>query len=85
MIYGIISKADSGGPLTFKSGGQHILIGDVSFGGHWGCGSEGKYGAYGRISHFRPWIEKEMKKLEAPKYCTSGPDADAESSEQDSL
>ena len=73
----MISKADSGGPLTYKSGDQHILIGDVSFGGHWGCGKEGKYSAFGRISHFRKWIEKEMKKLDSPKYCSSGPDADA--------
>ena len=67
-------KGDSGGPLTYKSRGQHILIGDVSFGDS--CGVKGKYGMYGRISHFRPWIEEEMKKLEAPKYCNSGPDAE---------
>ena len=70
----IISQGDSGGPLTYKSRDQHILIGDVSWGER--CGSEGKYGIYGRISHFRPWIEMEMKKLESPKYCHSGPDVD---------
>ena len=75
----MILKADSGGPLTYKSGGQHILIGDNSFGGHWGCGTEGKYGVYGRISYFRTWIERKMNKLEAPKYCNTGPDAAAES------
>ena len=26
------TKGDSGGPLTYESGNQHILIGDVSFG-----------------------------------------------------
>ena len=72
-----ILKADSGGPLTYKSGDQHTLIGDVSFGGYWGCGLAGKYSVFGRISHFRTWIEKEMKKLEAPRYCTGGPDADS--------
>ena len=28
-------QGDSGGPLTYKSSGQHILIGEVSFGS--GC------------------------------------------------
>ena len=28
-------QGDSGGPLTYKSSGQHILIGEVSFGN--GC------------------------------------------------
>ena len=73
ILYRIILKGDSGGPLTYRYGGQHILIGDVSWGV--GCGPDGQYGVNGRISYFRPWIEMEMKKLEAPKYCRSGPDA----------
>ena len=72
--YYLTCQGDSGGPLTYKSGGQHILIGDVSWGK--GCGPEGLYGVYGRISHYRQWIEREMKKLEAPKYCLSGPEVD---------
>ena len=67
-------KGDSGGPLTYNSRGQHILIGDVSFGDK--CGVKGKYGIYGRISTFRPWIEETMKKLDPPKYCKGGPDAE---------
>ena len=68
-------KGDSGGPLTYKSGDQHVLIGDGSWGMGWdeGCGDEGKYGVYGRISFFREWIEGKMS---SPKYCGSGPDAD---------
>merc|ERR1719219_2228370 len=66
-------QGDSGGPLTYNQNGQHILIGDTSFGR--GCGLAGKYGVYGRISYFRSWIEKEMNKLEAPSYCRSGSEA----------
>merc|ERR1711981_286813 len=65
-------QGDSGGPLTYKSGNQHVLIGDVSFGD--GCAEAGKYGVYGRISFFREWIEGKMS---SPTYCGSGPDADA--------
>ena len=64
-------QGDSGGPLTYKSGNQHVLIGEVSFGE--GCGN-GEYDVYGRISYFRQWIEGKMS---SPEYCGSGPDADA--------
>ena len=73
--YDLISKGDSGGPLTYKFHDQHILIGDTSWGLQEGCGLAGKYGVYGRISYFRPWFEKEMNKLEAPSYCSSGSEA----------
>merc|ERR1719412_2779610 len=68
-------QGDSGGPLTYKSGTQHVLIGDVSYGD--GCAQAGKYGVYGRISFFREWIEGKMS---SPTYCGSGPDADASTS-----
>jgi len=62
---------DSGGPLTYKSRSQHVLIGATSWGD--GCAAEGKYGVYARISYFREWIEGKMS---SPTYCGSGPDAD---------
>ena len=65
-------QRDSGGPLTYVSGEQHVLIGDVSFGD--GCAKAGKYGVYGRISFFRSWIESKMI---SPSFCGAGPDADA--------
>jgi len=65
-------QGDSGGPLTYKSGEQHVLIGDVSYGD--GCAQAGKYGVYGRISYYRTWIEGKMT---SPTYCGSGADADA--------
>ena len=65
-------SGDSGGPLTYKTeGGQHILIGDVSFGKK-DC-TENVYGVYGRISYFREWIEKKMR---SPRFCWTGPNAD---------
>jgi len=51
-------QSDSGGPLTFKQNGQHVLIGDVSRGE--GCARPGVNGFYGRISYFRAWIDGEM-------------------------
>ena len=57
-------QGDSGGPLTYESNGQHVLIGDVSYGD--GCGKEGKYGVYGRVSFYRTWIEGKMT---SPKFC----------------
>jgi len=57
-------QGDSGGPLTYESNGQHVLIGDVSYGD--GCGKQGKYGVYGRISFYRTWLEGKMS---SPKFC----------------
>jgi len=57
-------QGDSGGPLTYDSNGQHILIGDVSYGD--GCAKAGSYGVYGRISFYRTWIEGKMS---SPKFC----------------
>lgn len=57
-------QGDSGGPLSYESNGQHILIGDVSYGD--GCAQAGKYGVYGRISFYRTWIEGKMS---SPKFC----------------
>ena len=77
-------QGDNGGPLTYKSGSQHVLIGVASWG--WGCGGymggdnvyEGLYGVFGRISYYREWIERKMT---SPSYCASGPDADEEYNE----
>ena len=51
-------QADGGGPLTFKQGGQHVLIGAVSHDP--GCGEND--GRYARISYLidRQWIDREM-------------------------
>ena len=78
-------QGDSGGPLSYESNGQHVLIGDVSYGD--GCGKQvrrvlvtlsvtvtvqGKYGVYGRISFYRTWIESKMS---SPKFCGNTADA----------
>merc|ERR1711884_994472 len=65
---------DSGGPLTYKSGDQHVLIGDVSWGNY--CTN---YTVYGGISFFRSWIESKMT---SPSFCGAGPDAEPEESEE---
>ena len=61
---------DSGGPLSYKTRGQHILIGAVSWGVE--CGLENKYGVYSSISYYRDWIEEKMVR---PVYCGGSPNA----------
>lgn len=45
---------DSGGPLTVKEGGRHILVGIVSFGK--GCARKASPGVYTRVAEFLDWI-----------------------------
>lgn len=63
-------QSDSGGPLTFKQNGQHVLIGDVSRG--LGCAQPGVNGLYGRISFLRDWIDGLMTN---PTFCGGTSDA----------
>ncbi|XP_071949483.1 coagulation factor IX-like isoform X2 [Antedon mediterranea] len=52
---------DSGAPLTINDGSAAYLIGIVSWGE--GCGNEGKYGFYTRISNYYSWLEQHMGPL----------------------
>ena len=63
----VLMQGDSGGPLTVDVGGQHVLIGDVSFGEK--CGLEGKYGVYGDVAYFRAWIDSTVSENDGAKYC----------------
>ena len=63
-------RGDSGGPLTYKSGNQHVLIGATSTGPKH-CGVDDAFIVFSRISQFREWIEGKM---EAPRFCDGGAD-----------
>jgi len=52
-------QGDSGGPLTVDMGGQHVLVGDVSWGN--GCGLEGQYGVYAETAFYRGWIDENIQ------------------------
>merc|ERR1711892_38231 len=60
-------QGDSGGPLTVDVSGQHVLVGDVSFGN--GCGQAGQYGVYGDVAYFRTWIDTTVAANGGAKYC----------------
>merc|ERR1711892_175432 len=66
-------QGDSGGPLTVDSNGQHVLIGDVSFGD--GCGQAGKYGVYGDVANLRTWVDEQMTNNGGSEFCPAGADA----------
>ncbi|XP_071535967.1 phenoloxidase-activating factor 3-like [Panulirus ornatus] len=53
---------DSGGPLTVSgpTGPPYLLIGVVSY-GPVNCGREGYPGVYTSVSHYRDWIEQNLK------------------------
>ena len=48
------SQGDSGGPVTFKQGGQHTLIGVIS------GGNPGEEGVAGKMIYYRNWLEKNL-------------------------
>merc|ERR1712210_369580 len=65
---------DSGGPLSIKSGDQHVQVGDVSFGP--GCPTlplTDSMAVFGRITTLRGWLEEKML---GATTCSNGFDAD---------
>ncbi|XP_029473179.1 vitamin K-dependent protein C [Rhinatrema bivittatum] len=52
-------KGDSGGPFAVSYRNTWYLIGVVSWGE--GCGEEGKYGVYARVSNYIPWIQTTIE------------------------
>jgi len=64
---------DSGGPLTVDVDGQHVLVGDTSYGHQAGCAQEGFYGVYAETAVFREWVDATMESDAdgPPKMCTA--------------
>ncbi len=62
----LILKGDSGGPLTSKVNGRHVLIGDVSNGN--AC--KGPYSVYGSIAYYRKWIDSTMAANGGANFCS---------------
>merc|ERR1712142_235598 len=60
---------DSGGPLTVEVDGQHVLVGDVSFGTREGCAKDGYYGVYAAVSFYRAWVDETMSADSPPTLC----------------
>jgi len=60
---------DSGGPLTVDVDGQHVLVGDTSFGHQDGCAQEGFYGIYAEIAVYRDWVDSTMAAEGQPITC----------------
>jgi len=69
-----IYSGDSGGPLTIKSGDQHVQVGDTSFG--LTCPTlplADSSSVFGRITTLRGWLEEKMP---GATTCSNGFDAD---------
>merc|ERR550519_2358125 len=62
---------DSGGPLTVEVDGQHVLVGDTSYGHQDGCAQEGFYGVYAETAVYREWVDATMESDGPPKMCTA--------------
>lgn len=65
-----VASGDSGGPLTYlNENGQYSLIGVSESIGSYNETKSTSYSVFMRVSHYRDWIEKNMK---SPKYCQNG-------------
>lgn len=58
-IVGDACHGDSGGPFIMSHENKWYLVGIVSWGE--GCGQEGKYGFYTKVSNYLPWIKGIIK------------------------
>ena len=68
----IYLQGDSGGPVTFKLRGQHILIGVIGFFVGEECGN---ITGVCRISYVREWIDRILSGGGAA-FCPNGSDAE---------
>ena len=64
-------EVDSGGPLWFEDNGKNYQVGIVSHG--FGCARPDAPGVYTRITHYRNWIEKHMKRKLEPDFLSQMP------------
>jgi len=58
---------DNGGPLTVMEGGQHSLVGVVSWGA--GCAVDNFYAVFVEVAKFRKWIDDNIAANGGAIYC----------------
>nr|A6MFK7.1 RecName: Full=Venom prothrombin activator vestarin-D1; Short=vPA; AltName: Full=Venom coagulation factor Xa-like protease; Contains: RecName: Full=Vestarin-D1 light chain; Contains: RecName: Full=Vestarin-D1 heavy chain; Flags: Precursor [Demansia vestigiata]ABK63547.1 vestarin D variant 1 precursor [Demansia vestigiata] len=63
-------EGDSGGPHITAYKDTHFLTGIVSWGE--GCGRDGKYGIYTKVSNFLPWIKTIMRRKQPSTESSTG-------------
>ena len=74
MLISSSFQGDNGGPLTVKSGDQHVQVGDVNIIAPSCPTPPTQFAAvYGRISTLRGWLEEKMA---GATTCSNGFDAD---------
>ncbi|KAL4457741.1 hypothetical protein ABPG75_012606 [Micractinium tetrahymenae] len=54
---------DSGGPLLRYVNGAPVLVGIVSYGPDWPCGTAGSVGGYTSVARMNPWLQRQFTRL----------------------
>lgn len=54
---------DSGGPLLRYVNGKPVLVGVVSYGPDWPCGTAGSVGGYMSVAKMNGWVQRQLARL----------------------
>ncbi len=53
----------AGGPLLRYVNGKPVLVGIVSYGPDWPCGTAGSVGGYTSVAKMNAWVQRQLARL----------------------
>lgn len=53
----------AGGPLLRYVNGKPVLVGVVSYGPDWPCGTAGSVGGYMSVAKMNGWVQRQLARL----------------------